>query len=434
MRLLRSRISYLIISQIARWLVKKYGFIGEKNYEGVIKTFSKIAAFGRVDGFLGMKFPASPISNNKPSWDYEKLRWFLKGLDELDLDSKANLIFRVFYDVLNLLGKRAVSYRLKEDEKWLKNFKWLLLAPFEGCNLNCRGCYAKSKGPGAEPDFRKIDYIISQAKRLNVLAVLIIGKGEPFYDETSKEVLFDIAKKHRDIPFKVFTNGTLIEEEDVRNIKRLGNLIPFVSVDGLKETNDWRRGKGVYERVVNTFRLMRKHNLLFCFTTTVFRGNYAHVTSREFLSEMTEMGNKLGLYCQFIPMSGDADEEMALRAEDIAEYHPLLDKINKESNIPLIDADFFERFTGCASRKGVFVYVDGITGKVYPCIKTPFSPRECNIFSNPHKNRLLEILQTDFFVNYRASCSRSHLCHMHIEEELERLRRYIRKWGASEEE
>ena len=88
--------------------MRRYGFIGEKNYEGIIKALSKIAAFGRVDGFLGMKFPASPMSNNKPSWDYQKLRWFLRELGELDIDSKANLIRRVFYDVLNLLEKRWI--------------------------------------------------------------------------------------------------------------------------------------------------------------------------------------------------------------------------------------------------------------------------------------------------------------------------------------
>ena len=420
MRLLKGQSAYLVISQIARGLVKKYGSIGEKNYESVIKAFSKIRVFGRVNGFLGMKFPVALTPSDKPSWDSEKLRWFLRELDKLDVDSKVNLIRLMFYDVLNLLEKKAVSYRkakslvsnrLKEDEKWLENFKWLLLAPFDRCNLNCHGCYAKSNVTGAEPDFQKIDYIISQAKRLNVLSILIVGKGEPFYDETSKEVLFNIAKKHRDILFKVFTNGTLIEEEDVRKIKKLGNLLPFVSVDGLKETNDWRRGEEVYKRVVETFRLMRKHSLLFCFTTTVFRGNYAHVTSREFVSEMTEMGNRLGLYCQFIPVGGDKDAEMALKAENIAEYYLLLEKINKESRIPLIDADFYERFTGCASRKGIFIYVDGITGRVYPCIKTPFSPQECNIFHNPHKNRLLEVLQTDFFVKHRSSYSRPYPCH-----------------------
>lgn len=408
MRLLKSLINYAAIPQITRGFIRKYGFISEKN----LKTFSKIAAFGKVDGVLGLKF----LSGDGSSWDSEKLRWFLRDLDRLDLDLKANLIRGIFYDVLNLIEKRAVSCRLKEDERWLSNFKWLLLAPFEKCNLNCLGCYAKSRKTGEEPDFQRIDYIISQAKRLNVLSVQIIGRGEPFYDETSKEVLFDVVRKHRDIRFKVFTNGTLIEEKDVRAIKKLGNLIPFVSVDGLKEINDGRRGYGVYERVAETFRLMRKHNLLFCFTVTVFRGNYNHVTSEQFVNEMTEMGNRLGLYCQFIPANEDIDEDMMLREDDTAEYCFLLDRINKWSRIPLIDADFFERSAGCASRRGIFVYVDGITGKVYPCIKTPFSSQECNIFENRHKNRLLEILQTDFFVNYRASYSSSRLCHIHTEE------------------
>jgi hypothetical protein len=52
-------------------------------------------------------------------------------------------------------------------------------------------------------------------------------------------------------------------------------------------------------------------------------------------------------------------------------------------------------------------------------VRTPYAPPECNIYVNPHKNRLLEILRTEFFACYRAGYDQHKQCSLDFSEEIE---------------
>jgi len=88
--------------------------------------------------------------------------------------------------------------------------------------------------------------------------------------------------------------------------------------------------------------------------------------------------------------------------------------------MPILDPEIFEEVNGCRTKRGSVVYIDGATGKVMPCVKTPYAPEECNIYLNPHKDRLLEILKTEFFSDYRNSYTKCSQCSLNLPRELDK--------------
>lgn len=94
--------------------------------------------------------------------------------------------------------------------------------------------------------------MFTEAEKLGVLDVLYTG-GEPML---RKQDLVKLAEKHRKLFFGIFTNGTLIDEEFVDHLNRLGNMTVFISIEGFEEDTDFRRGQGTYAKVMKARMLI----------------------------------------------------------------------------------------------------------------------------------------------------------------------------------
>ena len=70
--------------------------------------------------------------------------------------------------------------------------------------------------------------------------------------------MFDIWAKHDDCYFQVYTNGTLITDEVADRLVELGNVAPMISIEGTPEETDFRRGPGMYDKIIETYRRLRK--------------------------------------------------------------------------------------------------------------------------------------------------------------------------------
>ena len=58
--------------------------------------------------------------------------------------------------------------------------------------------------------------------------------------------LWDVIRRHGDCYFQIITNGMFFDAAAVERIADPGNVTPLVSIDGLEENNDDRRGPGVF--------------------------------------------------------------------------------------------------------------------------------------------------------------------------------------------
>jgi len=198
-------------------------------------------------------------------------------------------------------------------------------------------------------------------------------------------------------------------------------MLILVSIDGPEEINDARRGKKTYKKAIEVMKKMDKQNLFFGYSTTVFKGNNNHVVSPEYVNQMADLGCIVGVYIRFNPVDENSDANMILSDSELDEYLIKLSEINSSVGVPLIDWEIVEQAHGCEAKKGHMIYIDGVTGKVAPCPKTPFSPESCNLYTNPHKDKLLEILQTEFFSGYRCSEDTCTHCSLSLVDELDNL-------------
>jgi hypothetical protein len=91
----------------------------------------------------------------------------------------------------------------------------------------------------------------------------------------------------------------------------------------------------------------------------------------------------------------------ALSAPALSEYRARFDATRGAAEIPLLDLDDVEEHSGCHSRTGESVYIDGITGAVSPCLRVPFAPDDCRIAAGSGRT-LAEVLSGPYFTEYRA--------------------------------
>ena len=101
--------------------------------------------------------------------------------------------------------------------------------PTSACNMRCAGCWAAEYGYKQNLTFEEMDRVLTEGAALGTHACLFTG-GEPLM---RKADIFRLCEKHRDIAFHAFTNGTLIDQAFCDELKRVGNFIVSVSIEGL---------------------------------------------------------------------------------------------------------------------------------------------------------------------------------------------------------
>lgn len=331
-----------------------------------------------------------------------KLPQFLQSLETLDFGVRVGLLKTWLHGSLFQSTLREVASFLGSPATPID----AMVAPFGRCNLACRGCYAAGELGQESTSPERLDKIVGQLERLHVLHLLLIGKGEPFFDDRSRRCLFHAVRRRPQMFFSVYSNGTTVTDADLRQLGTMPNLIPIFSLDGPEEVNDRRRGLGVYRKVIDTMRRMQDRGLLFGYISTVFRQNRDAVLDRQFVERMISLGCRLGYYSLFItPDESAADaatRDMTLDTYERTDYFRRFEQLDAETPIPLIDIDGIESHTGCRARRGATVYVDALTGQVSPCIRAPRNWPDCNLYEPGRRGHLADILQSEPFCRYRA--------------------------------
>ena len=135
-------------------------------------------------------------------------------------------------------GMRSIEKfqkRLKNDEYFPA---FLFVSVTNACNLTCQGCWVSQSNPPREIAPDTLDNLINECKAQGSYFFGILG-GEPLlYDG-----LFEVFKKHPECYFLLFTNGMMITDAVAKEMRRIGNISPLISIEGLEQVSDERRGK-----------------------------------------------------------------------------------------------------------------------------------------------------------------------------------------------
>ncbi|BAH08357.1 radical SAM protein [Clostridium kluyveri] len=324
----------------------------------------------------------------------------------------------------NFFGN-AVWYGMPKRKKILneRNVKipfTILISPSMRCNLKCRGCYAASYSKNDDIPEKEVDRIIKEARDLGIYFFVILG-GEPFIND----YMMNIYKKYSDCMFVPFSNGTLFNEKLADKIKELGNVLPMFSVEGFEEETDRRRGKGVFNLVMNAMKLLKDRGVLFGISTAVSRYNINKVTSDEFIDMLIEKGAKMGWYFIFMPVGKEPDVNLMLTPE---QRIYLGERIREMRNTkPYFVIDFFNDAPyvgGCIAGK----YYCHINSKedVEPCIFAHFS------VDNLKGKKLEDVFNSNFFreIRHRQPYNSNLLLPCMMIDNTDEIRSIAEKTGA----
>lgn len=281
---------------------------------------------------------------------------------------------------------------------------FLLISPGKACNLRCVGCYADA-GPTREKlNWAILDRLVMEARELWGARFFVISGGEPLAYRSDGKGVLDLAERHRDCFFLMYTNGTLIDDAVARRIASLGNLTPAISLEGMRERTDERRGAGVFDQVVAAMGRLRREKVLFGVSLTATRHNADEVLSDEFVDFFFERQGALYAWIfHYMPIGRSFTLDLMPTPEQRVRLWRRAWQLVRERG--LFIADFWNSGTlsdGCisAGRDGGYLYIDW-NGAVSPCVFVPYSP--INIHEVYAQGKTLNaVWEHPFFADIRA--------------------------------
>jgi len=195
-------------------------------------------------------------------------------------------------------------------------FAWFSLT--EECNLHCRYCFADSSRPlKDELSTREVLAIIDNIVEAGTRAI-VFGGGEP----TLREDLLTIVEySSRYMTVALNTNGQVLDQRYIERLARSGLSQIKISVDGLRDTHDWNRGKGSFDRAIESLRLCRSAGI----PTVILIATVSRLNHQE-LPELVRLAMELGVdfsMVEFLPL-GRGMREWGLTPEQTREVQRFL--------------------------------------------------------------------------------------------------------------
>jgi uncharacterized protein len=202
---------------------------------------------------------------------------------------------------------------VKTEKNSIQAFHVMAKPAGSRCNLSCDYCFfQKKKYLYPKSDFRMSDkvmesYIRQTIEAQNVPEITIAWQGgEPTlmgldFFQRANEVIKKYRKAGTQIEQTLQTNGVLIDAEWCKFLAE-NNFLVGLSIDGLKSLHDSYRkdkaGQSVFDKVVQSARLMQNHNVEFNVLCTINAVNsqYPLEVYRFFRDELKAP------YIQFIPI------------------------------------------------------------------------------------------------------------------------------------
>lgn len=159
------------------------------------------------------------------------------------------------------------NYDVRKENSQIKmgELKHLRLIMINGCNLNCKYCYANCGDYDKESKYLDEQSLIKIIDRVfleyNIIDELSFFGGEPLLNKKGITTVCDyISKKGYNVRnFSMVTNGTLIDEQISEYIKKY-DIKTVISIDGDKEIHDYQRptknNSPTYDTIVNGISLL----------------------------------------------------------------------------------------------------------------------------------------------------------------------------------
>ena len=338
-----------------------------------------------------------------------------------DVDSEVlKAVFENFFLNASLIGwPRQEAYR----EKLGCNIPWaILMDPTGACNLRCAGCWAAEYGGRLNLSYEELSGIVQQGKELGTYMYLFSG-GEPLI---RKRDILRLCEEHSDCQFLAFTNATLIDEDFARELLRVKNLIPAISVEGFEEATDRRRGAGTYQAVLRAMAVLREYRLPFGASCCYTSQNAETICSEAFIDHLVNCGAKFAWFFHYMPVGSEAVPDLLPSPAQRERMYRAVRRWRAEKPIFPIDFQNDGAYVGgCVAGGRNYLHINA-NGDVEPCAFIHYAD------SNIREKSLLEALQSPLFMAYHdhQPFNSNHLRPCPMLENPEMLGMMVRRSGA----
>ncbi len=306
---------------------------------------------------------------------YEQETWqgvlIKRVLNDLDPNYLKRFILNFFLNS----GVKGMPIAKQKGKELGVNVPWaILMDPTSACNLKCVGCWAAEYGKHYNLTYEKMDEIITQGKELGVYFYIYSG-GEPL---VRKKDLIRLAEKHSDCAFGAFTNATLIDEDFVQDLLRVGNFTFMISAEGSREETDSRRGDGTYDAVKRGMKLLKDARIPFGFSGTYTSKNYKTIASDEWINEMIDDGCLFGWLFTYMPIGSGADIDLCVTPEQRAHMYQRVREMREYKPIFLLDFwNDGEYVGGCIAGGRRYFHINS-NGDCEPCAFIHYATHNIN--------------------------------------------------------
>ena len=213
-------------------------------------------------------------------------------------------------------------------------FQWHIT---ERCNWHCQHCY-QNENPVSDLTLEQLFHIFEQflflVKEWKIRpgqAFLNITGGEPFIRKDLFQFLEKVADNARLYRYlwTLMSNGSLLNEENVKKIKEMKIARFQVSIEGMEKNNDEIRGKGAFKKTIEAIKLLVKNRIPTRVSLTLTKKNMGDIPA------LAKLCDNLGVFGlgtrRLIPWGrGKELEEYMLQPRELRDYFFKVNEINKK--------------------------------------------------------------------------------------------------------
>jgi MoaA/NifB/PqqE/SkfB family radical SAM enzyme len=312
-------------------------------------------------------------------------------------ESEPRLLWKLAWN-FGYKGMRSVEAYKKRLARGEHFPPFLFLSIINSCQLRCQGCWVDVEAPRQMMDLDTLNRVVGDAKRRGNSYFGLLG-GEPFLHPN----LLDLLAAHPDCYFQIFTNGQLITDGVARELRRLGNATPLVSIEGTAAASDERRGRAhVLDKTLAGLEACRRHRLVTGVATSVCQTNI-DLVSEAWLKRLIAMGVHYVWFHTYRVIGPSPNPGLALRPEQVVDVRRFVVKMR--ARLPLIIVDAYWDDQGqalCPMATGVSHHI-GPSGAVEPCPIIQFATE--NVRDGRDLFQLLD--RSEFLRDFRDTAART---------------------------